>query len=248
MKKTVTTAMLVALCAGTANSSENTSEQANLAQPLKIELTATIAGPESTTDGVVVQRAQHKRLTTADVVDALGTSLDASFSTNAQLLLALSETGALTVSVKDGAKAGVDVTSYFVFDPSSNYIESVSFRTNTGTLATNFQAMETFGLQNEGTATALPWHFTVSGVAEATYGEIDSGGTVTAKGFALSAQVSGFGDYEGAFALFEGFISTASAEAGAGLGSPPEGTANAQASSSGAGAGRSKHAKAHAKL
>jgi hypothetical protein len=180
----------------------------------------------------VVQRAQRKRLTTADVVDALGTSLGASFSTNAQLLLTLSETGALTVSVKDGAKAGVDVTGYFVFDPSSNYIESVSFRTNTGSLVTNFQAMETFGLQNEGSARALPWHFTVAGLAEATYGEIDSGGTVTAKGFALSAQVSGSGDYEGAFALFEGFISTASAGAGAGPGNRPEGTANAQASSS----------------
>jgi hypothetical protein len=71
---------------------------------------------------------------------------------------------------------------------------------------------------------------------------------VTAKGFALSAQVSGSGDYEGAFALFEGFISTASVEAGAGPGSQPEGTSNAQASSSTGGAGRSKRAKAHAKL
>jgi hypothetical protein len=111
----------------------------------------------------------------------------------------------------------------------------------------NFQAMETFGLQNEGTATALPWHFTVSGLAEATYGEIDSGGTVTAKGFALSAQVSGSGDYEGAFALFEGFISTASAEAGADLGSPPEGTANSQPGSSGSATGRGKRAKTNAK-
>jgi hypothetical protein len=248
MKKTVTTMILTALWAWTATASETTLEQTNLAQPLNIDLTATIAGAESTTDGVVVQRAQHKRLTTEDVVGALGTSLGAGFSTNAQLLLTLSEAGALTVSVKDGAKAGVDVTGYFVFDPSSNYIESVSFRTNTGTLATNFQAMETFGLQNEDSATALPWHFTVSGLAEATYGKINAGGNVTAKGFALSAQVSGSGDYEGAFALFEGFISTASVEAGAGPGSQPEGTSNAQASSSTGGAGRSKRAKAHAKL
>jgi len=248
MKKTVTTMILAALCALTSNASETTLEQTNLAQPLNIDLTVTIAGAEPTIDGVLVQRAQHKHLTTEDVVGALGTSLGVSFSTNAQLLLTLSETGALTVSVKDGAKTGVDVTGYFVFDPSSNYIESVSFRTNTGSLATNFQAMETFGLQNEGTATALSWHFTVAGLAEAIYGEIDSGGTMTAKGFALSAQVSGSGDYEGAFALFEGFISTASTGAGAGPGSPPEGTANAQASSSTSGTGRSKRAKAHVKL
>jgi hypothetical protein len=211
-------------------------------------LTATIAGVESATDGVVVQPAQHKHLTTEDVVDALSTSLGTSFSNNAQLLLTLSETGALAVSVKDGAKASVDVTGYFVFDPSSNYVQSVSFRTNTGSLVTNFQAIETFGLQNEGSTRALPWHFTVAGLAEANYGEVDSGGTVTAKGFALSAQVSGSGDYDGAFALFEGFISTERAEAGAGSGSTPKGTGNAQAGSSAGGAGRSKRAKPHAKL
>ena len=248
MKKTVTTIILAALCAWTATASETTLEETKLAQPLNIYLTATIAGVESTTDGVVVQRAQHKHLTTEDVVDALSTSLGTSFSTNAQLLLTLSETGALAVSVKDGAKASVDVTGYFVFDPSSNYVQSVSFRTNTGTLVTNFQAMETFGLQNEGSTRGLPWRFTVAGLAEANYGEIDSSGAVIAEGFALSAQVSGSGDYEGAFALFEGFISTASAGTGAGPGSPPEGNANAQASSSTSGAARIKRAKAHAKL
>jgi hypothetical protein len=248
MKKTVTIMILSVLCACMATASESTLEQTNPAQPLNIDLTATIAGVESATDGVVVQPAQHKHLTTEDVVDALSTSLGTSFSNNAQLLLTLSETGALAVSVKDGAKASVDVTGYFVFDPSSNYVQSVSFRTNTGSLVTNFQAIETFGLQNEGSTRALPWHFTVAGLAEANYGEVDSGGTVTAKGFALSAQVSGSGDYDGAFALFEGFISTERAEAGAGSGSTPKGTGNAQAGSSAGGAGRSKRAKPHAKL
>jgi hypothetical protein len=211
-------------------------------------LTATIAGVESTTDGVVVQRAQHKRLTTEDVVSALGASLGTSFSTNAQLLLTLSEMGAFTVSVKDEAKAGVDVTGYFVFDPSSNYIESVSFRTNTASLVTNVQAMETFGLQNSGRATtALPWHFIVSGLAEAIYGEVAAGRTVNAKDFALSAQVSGSGDYEGTFALFEGFISTASTGPGAGPACPPEGTAKVNAGSYDGGAGHSKRARTHAK-
>ena len=248
MKKTVIIMILAALCALNSNASETTLEQTNLDQPLNIDFTVTIGGTASTIDGVMVQSALRKRLTTADVVDALGTSLGANFSTNAQLLLTLSGTGTFTVSVKDGAKAGVDVTGYFVFDPSSNYVQSVSFRTNTGSLVTNFQAIETFGLQNEGSTRALPWHFTVAGLAEANYGEVDSGGTVTAKGFALSAQVSGSGDYDGAFALFEGFISTERAEAGAGSGSTPKGTGNAQAGSSAGGAGRSKRAKPHAKL
>ena len=247
MKKTVIIMILAALCALNSNASETTLEQTNLDQPLNIDFTVTIGGTASTIDGVVVQSALRKRLTTADVVDALGTSLGANFSTNAQLLLTLSGTGTFTVSVKDGAKAGVDVTGYFVFDPSSNYIESVSFRTNTGSLVTNFQAMETFGLQNEVSGRTLPWHFTVAGLTEATYGEIDTGGTPSVKGFALNAQVSGSGDYDGVFALFEGVISTESAGAKADTRNRPEETTNASANSSTSGVGRSKRAKTGAK-
>lgn len=217
MKKTATTAILAALCAWTAAASETTLSETNLAQPLNIDLTATIAGAESTIAGVAVQSATHIHLTTADVISALGVSLGATFPTNAQLLLTESTGGALTVAVKGGSNAAVDVTGFFVFEASSNHIESVSFSTNTGTLVTNVQALETFGFQNDSGATALTWHFSVSGVATVTYAGIDSSGTVTEDGFALSAQVSGSGDYDGAFALYQGFIS---AGAGAGCGGP----------------------------
>ena len=36
--------------------------------------------------------------------------------------------------------------------------------------------------------TALTWHFNVSGVATITYAGINSGGTITEEGFALSAK------------------------------------------------------------
>jgi hypothetical protein len=217
MKKAATTVILAALCAWTAAASETTLAQTNLTQPLNINLTAIIAGAESTNDGVVIQSAKHIRLTTGDVISALGASLGTTFPVNAQLLLTESTAGTLTVAVKEGTNAAVDVTGFFVFDVSSNAIESVWFGTNTGILVTNVHALETFGFQNNNGATALPWHFSVSGVATMTYAGIDSSGIVTGDGFALSAQVSGSGDYDGAFALFQGFIS---AGAGAGCGGP----------------------------
>jgi hypothetical protein len=247
MKKTVIIMILAALCGLNSNASETTSQQTNFAQPLNIDFTVTIGGTASTADGVTVPSALRKRLTTADVIDALGTSLGANFSTNAQLLLALSGTGSFIVSVKDGAKAGVNVTGYFVFDPSSNYIESVSYRTNTGSLVTNFQAMETFGLQNGARAGTVPWHFTVAGLTQASYREIETGGTPSVQGFALNAQVSGSGDYGGVFALFEGVISSESAGAESDSRNQPDQTTNARANYSTSGVGRTKRAQTHAK-
>lgn len=208
MKKTAMAAMLAALCAWTATASETTLAETNLTQPLNIDLMATIAGAESTNDGVIVQPAAHIHLTTENVISALGASLGTTFPTNAQLLLTESSAGTLTVAVKEGTNAGVDVSGFFIFDASSNYIKSVWFRTNTGTLTTNIDALETFGLQSLGGATALTWHFMASGIASFRYSGIDSNGIVTQDGFGLKSHVSGSGDYDGAFALFQGSIST----------------------------------------
>jgi hypothetical protein len=185
MIKTVLVASLAAICAWTGTASETPLAQANLTQPLNIDLTATIAGATATKDGVAIQTTQHIHLTTADVIAALAVALGTAFPTNAQLLLTESSGGTLTVGLKEGTNAAVDVTGFFVFDPSSNYIESVSFRTNMQSLVTKAEALETFGLQNDNSTTALPWHCNVSGVATITYAGIDPSETVTEGGLCL---------------------------------------------------------------
>jgi hypothetical protein len=111
MKTTVLTMTLAAMCAWA--NAQSAWAQTNLTQPLNINLTATLTGPESTENGVTLQSVTNINLTSEDVIASLGTSLGTTFSSNAQLLLTASATGPLTVAVKDGTATAVDVTGVF---------------------------------------------------------------------------------------------------------------------------------------
>ena len=182
--------------------------QTGITQPLNIDLTATIPGTAFTNEGVAVQPAKEIHIFTAMVIDALGKTLKTKFSAKATLLLTVMDPGTHLVTVLDGTGPPVDVSGFFGFDKVSNQVESVSFDRYARAAQTNSLALETFRLQDSGGSTAMPWHFSVSGVSQTRHGGTDSRGNRIEHGFSLKAETSGTGDCEGAFAIFKGSISS----------------------------------------
>ena len=194
--------ILVALCLWAC--ARNAPAQDNLAEELNIDLSVTIAGPALTNAAGVFRPAKTIRLDKSDVIAALGKSVGTTFSPKAQLSLALTGNGEELVTVTDATNGLVDVSGYFSFDTASNRVESVSFSRYAGAVRTNVLALETFGLQDRGNSKPLPWHFSVTGVSETECDGVNSRGTGTS--FLMTAEVSGSGDYNGEFALFQGSI------------------------------------------
>jgi hypothetical protein len=197
-----TTLILTAFCAWAVL--QTSLAQTNLAEELNIDLTVTIAGAPSSNTAGDLRPVKVIRLDKTDVMAALGASLGTVFSPKAQLSLALTPAGDDLVTVTDGTNMAVDVSGYFSFDTASNRVESVSFSRYAGAVRTNVFALETFGFQNRVDSRPLPWHFSVTGVSETECDGINSEGTAT--NFLMTADVSGSGDYNGAFALFQGSI------------------------------------------
>lgn len=208
--KSILTATAVGICAFAAL--QNIQAQTDFTEPLSICLTATYEGSAGTNDGVATQSVITTRLTSDDVISALGTSLGMSFTGHAELLLTEASNG-LTVAIQDGTNPPVDVSPYFAFNASSNTVASVSafsFRMHGPIVTSNVFGIETFALQNASTSNTVAWHFDVSGLTDATTTVFDAGGTNSATRFSLKADVAGTGDYNGQFAVFQGSISAGS--------------------------------------
>lgn len=216
----------VLVMAGAADSTLAQS-QTNQTLYLNIDLTAVSQGTATNTQEGVVTDLQFNRITSRNVIQAIGTALNDTFSERARLVV-LAPTNSLdtwTIQIHDGTNAAVDVTGFFGHQPGSP-VAGTWTNSRSGQSGTLSYSIDSFSLQDQAGSPALTEHFNVSGLTTLSSSTIDNWRrTQIGQVDNISAQVSGTGDYQGAQTLVSGSITAQGTDIESG------GTTNAPASS-----------------
>lgn len=175
---------------------------------LNIDLTAVSQGPASTSDGILSD-VQVTRITSRSVIQAIGASLEQTFSPRA-LLEVIAPTNVLddwAVQVQDGTNAAVNVSGFFVHVPGFPSVGGAWLNNRTHESGTVDYSNDTFMLQDQGGLPTLTQHFNVSGftVLNST-AVLNRKGVVVGQNDTISAQVSGTGDNQGNQTVITGSI------------------------------------------
>jgi hypothetical protein len=177
-------------------------QQSNLVQNINIHLLGLKQGGTSTNRSIISTDVDFVRVSSRQVVVALGAATGNSFSWGARLVLVSPlDSGDRHVEVRDGDKK-VDVTGFFSIEPVSDSVQRSELNTRTGRYFANDYFIERFALHNnEGSAVGL--HFDVRGFAI----ETSSNGIDRQPGGNLRLDAAGSGDRNGVLLILQGFIS-----------------------------------------
>ena len=173
---------------------------------LNFNLTAFSQGGVATNKNTVTSSVHTQKVTSADVIQALGASIGQSFSTNAGLFLLTptNDLDAWTVQVRDGNLA-VDVSGFFVHQ-AGNDVGSSSVNTKTGAANNVDYSVDNFVVQDQGGFPSLGLHLSLSGLTRTVSRTTVSGGAVVSIVDKISAQVSGNGDSQGNALVLSGTV------------------------------------------
>jgi len=176
-------------------------DQTNLVQELSIQLNGIKQGPTTTVRNQVITSLDSARVTTRQVVEALGTATGNTFSQSARLLVVTPLAGGYSsVVIRDGGNS-VDVSSFFTHTQQGGEVTSsvLNLRSNRG--VTNAYGIQRFALADSPWLGAVGMHFDVSGIA------VDTSTTdASAPGSETNADVVGSGDRGGTTLILQGTI------------------------------------------
>jgi hypothetical protein len=210
MKKLLTLTSIVALLvAGGAKTVSAQDMVTNEVVALNYQLTMVLQGPTTTSRTTVTTDVQKVDLTSADIIQALGTATGNTFSRNAQLELLTPMNSldywAWTVRVQDGSNS-VDVTGFFTHQP-GNAVGSATANTRNGNVNATTYSDDTFGIVDSGGFPSLSLHFSGDGFTTAVSDGVVTRGKVVGQIDRITADLSGTGDYQGNFAVVKGTLS-----------------------------------------
>jgi hypothetical protein len=179
---------------------------------LNFQLTTVAQGPTTTGRNTIVSEVQVGKVTSQDVIQALGAAEGVAFSSKARLVL-LTPTNDLenwSFRVKDGGNE-VDVTGFFSHQHVSGLVASTLVNTKTGDFADVDYSIDSFNLVDQPGFPALGLHLNLSGFTVlSTRGLVNRRGTVTGQLDRLEERVSGTGDQNGNGIIVHGSISAES--------------------------------------
>jgi hypothetical protein len=181
--------------------------QTNLVQSLRFDLMAFFQGANFTNQNLVTSSVTQQRISNADIIQALGTSLSQTFSSHAALrTVTVLPNGPETVVIQDGTNR-VDVTGFFVDTSGPVQVAKGVSDTATGAEHGTQYGNRTFRLRNKGGSPALILNFQVAGFAQDKLWTIsDPQGTIIGLGDEYSATVAGTVTLNGDNAVARGSV------------------------------------------
>jgi hypothetical protein len=179
---------------------------------LNFQLTTVAQGPTTTGRNTVVSEVQVGKVTSQDVIQALGASEGVAFSSKARLVL-LAPTNNLDnwmFRVKDGGNE-VDVTGFFSHQHLTSVVTSAVINTKTGDFRDVDYSVDSFNLVDQPGFPALGLHLNLSGFTVlSAKGLVNRHNAVVGQLDRLEERVSGTGDQNGNGVIVHGSISAES--------------------------------------
>lgn len=178
--------------------------QTNLVQNITLTINAVSQGSSTTNGTIVTKTVVRQRLSTLDVIAALGSSTGNSFSSTAKLLQVTPlPDGDAMIVVKDGTNV-VDVTGFFSNQRRSQTMESSVVDQATGKGTATDLDIQRFQLQDNEPLPNLSLHFDARGLTTTkSKSLLDSQGTVIGEAHQVLASLSGDGDHNGTNAVMQ---------------------------------------------
>jgi hypothetical protein len=208
MKKFLALATIAASVLAAAPLTASAQDQTDEVMAMNIQLTMVLQGPTTTTRTTASTAVNVVKVTTADVINALGTATGNAFSRNARLVL-LTPTNSLdywlwTYQVQDG-NITVDVTGFLSHQPGQS-VGSDTLNTRNGNSSSTDYSIDSFSVNDAGGFPSLSLHFSGGGFTTTSSHGVVQHGQVVGQIDRLTANVSGTGDYQGNFAVVTGSI------------------------------------------
>jgi hypothetical protein len=179
-------------------------DQTNLVQNLNISLTAYQQGGSVTKGKVTTTSLTKTTVATADVIAALGAATGNSFSSQAQLVFITTlPYGTTGIAVEDGTNS-VDMSLFFVCNTLSDTVGRSTINVKNGKDTGSTYSISQFILQDSPFYPPLTLHYNLTGLTTQDYSNLADSNPRNK----IDATVSGMGDSQGSFVLFQGTIST----------------------------------------
>jgi hypothetical protein len=195
--KTLRMAVLAALaflCAGQVHA-----QQTNLVQNLNIQLFGYSQGGSSSFKNTTITNVNFVQVNTRQIIQALANATMNSFSSTSKLVVVTPLGGGeISVQVRDGSQAPVDVSSFFVIETLSGSVTASASNTKNGQGTSVSYEIARFALQDDVGGT-LNLHFDVNGVTTLN-------STTQQVGSNVDANVSGSGDRNGNLMILQGSV------------------------------------------
>jgi hypothetical protein len=181
--------------------------QTNLIQNISLLITSYSQGSSITNGTVVTTTMPKTKLTTLNVIQALGASTGDTFSSTAKLLLVSPlPAGPASIVVKDGTNV-VDVTGYFVNQLRSETVESSIVDLATGKTLALSRNVQRFMLQDLGGFPDLTLHFDARGLTTTKTKTLVNGqGVVIGEAQQVFAILFGDGDKDDVYGVMQVLI------------------------------------------
>ena len=177
-------------------------DQTNLVQSLNVQLFGFQQGSGTTNGNTITTRTEAVRVSTSDIINALGAATGKSFSSNAQLVVVTAlPNGYSSIQVRDGANT-ILATSFFTHAEVSGSVGSSSRNTRSGKGSATDHSIQRFAMIDGNGYSPLSLHFDVQGITVENSVTTPDLGQRTE----LSAEVSGAGDSAGALLILHGSV------------------------------------------
>jgi hypothetical protein len=177
-------------------------QQTNQVQNLNIQLFGFSQGGSNQFGTMIETNATFVRVGNQQVIQALGAATSNSFSIASKLVVVSPlDGGNLSVQVRDGSNAPVDVSGFFSFQAVSDSVNGSVFNTKTGHGASVGYEIARFALGDDGDV-PLNLHLDVRGFTTASSTWPPS----NTRNFGVSANVSGVGEFNGQLEILQGSI------------------------------------------
>jgi hypothetical protein len=180
-----------------------------LVQSLRFNLSVYLQGTTATNGNIINDSLSPEKISTTDIIQAIGTSQSATFSTNATLQTVTQLPGGPTrVVIQDGTNR-VDANGFFIFTKDTIAVAKGFFNTTTGAERGMEYVNRSFRLRNQGGFPNLTLNFRVSGLSPTKYGSLFDGQRAVigvAEEYVLS--VFGTAQVDGADAIARGTVAS----------------------------------------
>jgi hypothetical protein len=178
--------------------------QTNLVQSLRFNFSVHVQGAPVTNQNIVTYSITPQKISTADIIQAIATSISKTFSANATLLAVTPLSGAPgAVVIQDGTNR-VDVTVFFIISKDNTAVANGAFNTTTGAEHGMECVNRSFRLKNQGGVTI---YFTVGGLSQTKYNSLlNAQGAVIGVAEEYSMSVVGTAQVNGQDAIVRGTV------------------------------------------
>jgi hypothetical protein len=181
--------------------------QTNLVQSLRFNLSVYLQGTTATNGNIINDSISPEKISTTDIIQAIGTSQAATFSTDATLQTVTQLPGGPTRVVIQGGTNRVDASGFFIFTKDTIAVAKGFFNTTMGAERGMEYVNRSFRLRNQGGFPNLTLNFRVSGLSPTKCGSLfDGQGAVIGVAEEYVLSVVGTAQVDGADAIARGTV------------------------------------------